>query len=171
MELRFVSRELRRLDQSATEVLMACVTSDERPPHGLAGLVDFRLAGRISHLMASGFLLGSPGEVLLLPGRPKLPFDKVLLFGLGPRRDFGEHVFRATALRMIGTLEGLRARTAVAELPGRYWEGIAPERSADLLLELAAGRSGHDLWTIVEPNEAQRQINEHMVRERRRERS
>jgi hypothetical protein len=168
MDLRFATPSLRRLDLTGTEVLVAAVASDERPPHGLAGLVDYRLAGRVSRLLQSGFATGDLGEVLLVPGRPKLPFDKVVLFGVGPARSFGEAVFREVVERILATLEGLRARTAVVELPGRHFGGIAPEKAADILLESAGGRRGHDVWTLVEPADAQRAITQHMIQERRR---
>jgi hypothetical protein len=171
MDLRFTVPELRKLDLAGTEVLAAGIAAGERPPHGLAGLVDWRLAGRISRLVLQGFATGEVGEVLLVPGRPKLPFDKIVLFGIGTRAEFNEIVFRAVIARMLDTLEGLRARTAVVELPGRHFDAIAPERAADILLENAAGRPDHDLWTLVEPPEAQRSIGQHMVEERRRVRT
>jgi hypothetical protein len=164
----FTTPELRRLDLAATEVLVAAVAADERPPHGLAGLVDWRLAGRVSLLARTGFLRGDVGEVVLIPGKPKLPFDKVVLFGIGESAAFDEHVFRAVVGRMLRTLEGLRARTAVVELPGRHLGAIAPERAADILLESAGGSQSHDVWTLVETTEAQRVITEHMIQERRR---
>lgn len=168
MDLRFTPPQLRKLDLSGTEVLVATLASDERPPQGLAGLLDYRMAGRVSRLMQRGFAEGKVGEVVLVPGRPKLPFDKVLLFGIGRRADFCEPVFRAVLDRLLLTLEGLRARTAVVELPGRHFDGIAPERAADILLEVAGGRPQHDLWTLVESAEAQRAITQHTILERRR---
>ncbi|MBK7578611.1 MAG: leucyl aminopeptidase [Myxococcales bacterium] len=168
MDLRFVTRNLRRLDLAATEVLLATLAEDERPPHGVAGLVDWRLSGRVSGLVAGGFATGSLGEVLLIPGKPKLPFDKVVFFGCGSREAFGERTFRTVVETMLSTLEGLRVRSAVVELPGRHFDGISPERAADLLLEQAASRPEHDVWTLVESAEAQRTITQHMVAERRR---
>lgn len=168
MELLFTTPELRKLDLAATEVLVAAVAADERPPHGLAGLVDWRLAGRVSALLRSGFLRGGVGEVVLVPGKPKLPFDKVVLFGMGERAAFDEQVYRAVVGRILHTLEGLRARTAVVELPGRHLEAIAPERAADILLESAGGSQDHDVWTLVETSDAQRVITQHMIQERRR---
>ncbi len=109
MDLRFTPPQLRKLDLSGTEVLVATLASDERPPQGLAGLLDYRMAGRVSRLMQRGFAEGKVGEVVLVPGRPKLPFDKVLLFGIGKRADFCEPVFRAVLDRLLLTLEGLRA--------------------------------------------------------------
>jgi hypothetical protein len=170
VDLRFAVPSLRRLDLSGTEVLVAALTTDERPPHGVAGLVDFRLAGRISRLAESGFATGEAGEVLLVPGKPKLPFDKIVLFGIGPMADFQEGAFLHTIERILATLEGLRARTAVVELPGRHFGAIAPERAADLLLESVGGKREHDVWTLLEPAEAQRAITQH-IQERRRTRS
>jgi Cytosol aminopeptidase family, N-terminal domain len=171
MDLRFVAPSLRRLDLSGTEVLVATLSTDERPPHGTAGLVDWRLSGRISRLLLRGFATGNVGEVLLVPGKPKLPFDKVLLFGIGDTGSFDEARFRAALEKILGTLEGLRARTAVVELPGRHFGAITPESAADILLECAAGRREHDVWTLVEPAEAQRAISQHVMQERRRART
>ena len=130
--------------------------------------MDFRLAGRISRLIRGGFATGSVGEVLLIPGKPKLPFDKILLFGIGNQSDFNEPVFRAVVDKILRTLEGLRARSAVVELPGRHFDAISPERAADILLESAGGAKEHDVWTLVEPADAQRAITQHMIQERRR---
>lgn len=168
MDLRFTTPQLRKLDQVGTEVLVASLAADERPPHGVAGLVDWRLAGRVSKLLASGYATGKLGEVLLLPGKPKLPFDKIVLFGFGNSSEFNEHVFRFVIDKVLSTLEGLRARTAVVELPGRHIGAIRAERAADILLESAGGRPEHDVWTLVEPQEAQRAITQHMIQERRR---
>ncbi|MBM4361249.1 MAG: leucyl aminopeptidase [Deltaproteobacteria bacterium] len=156
MELRFVAPSLRALDLAGTEVLVAPVATDVRPPRGVAGLVDYRLAGRISHLVASGFVSGRAGEVVMVPGRPRLPFDKILLLGEGPDEELDEPRFRALVLRLLELLEGLRARTAVVQLPGRAGDRIPPERATLLLLELAREREAHDLWTLIEPAEAQR---------------
>lgn len=168
MDLRFTTPSLRKLDLVGTEVLVASLSVNERPPHGVAGLVDWRLAGRLSRLQKSGFATGTRGEVLLVPGKPKLPFDKVVLFGIGDYDSFDEAAYRDVVERILDTLTGLRARTAVVELPGRHAGAIAPERAADILLETAGDRREHDVWTLVEPGEAQRAITQKMIQERRR---
>ena len=171
MDLRFTTPSLRRLDLTGTEVLVATLATDERPPHGVAGLLDYRLSGRISNLLLTGFASGEKGEVLLVPGKPKLPFDKIVLFGIGATTEFDEGTFHDSIAKILETLEGLRARTAVVELPGRHFGGILPERAADLLLESAGGRREHDVWTLVESADAQRAITQHMIQERRRVRA
>ena len=171
MELRFTLPTLRKLDLLGTEVVVAAVSEDEKPPHGVAGLLDWRMSGRISALIERNFMSGKVGEVVLLPGKPKLPFDKVLLFGVGPRADFSEPVFRLVVEKMLSTLEGLRVRSAVVELPGRHFDAIRPDRAADILLESAGSNPVHDVWTLCESLEAQRLITQHMIQERRRVRS
>jgi len=168
MDLRFTVPDLRRLDLAGTEVLVACLMEGERPPRGVAGLVDWRLAGRLSALLMAGFATGKVGEVLLIPGKPKLPFDKIVLFGIGRSEAFSELVFSDVVRRMLDTLEGLHVRNAVVQLPGRHVQAITAARAADLLLEQAATRPEHDIWTLLESAEAQRSITQHMIQERRR---
>jgi Cytosol aminopeptidase family, N-terminal domain len=168
VELRFTTPELRKLDLLGTEVIVSTLASDQRPPHGLTGLIDFRLAGRISRLIQRGLATGNVGEVLLMPGKPKLPFDKILLFGIGKQSEFNDPLFRNVVDKILRTLEGLRAQSAVVELPGRQFDAISPERAADILLESAGGAKEHDVWTLVEPLDAQRAITQHMIQERRR---
>jgi hypothetical protein len=168
VELRFILPNLRRLDLAGTEVLVANVTEDERPIRGLAGLLDFRLRGRLSNLVKTDFFTGKLGEVLLLPGKPALAFDKILLFGLGRRQDFGDDAYRHVIDHILTTLEGLRARSAVVELPGRHFAALKPEEAATILLDMVSNRPLHDLWTLVEPVEAQQTITQQVVLERRR---
>lgn len=168
MDLRFTTPELAALDKLSTEVIVCGLLQDERPPHGVAGLIDWRLAGRLSRLALRGFATGTLGEVLMLPGKPKLPFDKVLVFGLGKRSSFDDDVYRSATDHMLRALSNLRVRTAVVELPGRHFGAISAQRAADLLLEQVGASRDHDVWTLVEPPEAQKSITQHMIQERRR---
>ena len=56
----------------------------------------------------------------------------------------------------------------VRHFNGYAADAISPERAADILLESAGGAKEHDVWTLVEPQEAQRAITQHMIQERRR---
>lgn len=166
VDLRFVPRALRHLDETSAEVVACCIYRDERPLAGLAGLLDWRLSGRLSHLAKQGFLLGELGEVLAVPVRPRLPFDKLLVVGLGPRGAFGDAIFRAALERTMSALDGLHVKKAVVELPGRGDEAIAAERAAEILVELIDDDE-RDTLTVVEDPNAQQQI-EKLTQERRR---
>jgi Cytosol aminopeptidase family, N-terminal domain len=84
MELSFYPLALDALDQADAEALCLFVGADERPLGGLAGLTDWRLAGRLSSMIRAGILTGAAGEALLTPPGPRLSFRKLFLFGLGP---------------------------------------------------------------------------------------
>ncbi len=160
MDIRFLPPDLRQLDEASVEVAVGSFWQDERPMRGFAGLLDWRLAGRLSALLTSGFVRGEAGEVLLVPGKPHLPFEKVLLVGLGLRAEFDEDAFRRGTTRMASTLEGLRVRRAVVELPGRGAFAIDADRAIVLALECLGREPEHDAWWLVEDAAAQRVIEQ-----------
>jgi Cytosol aminopeptidase family, N-terminal domain len=168
MEFLFVPPDLRRLDDANAELLACCVWKDQWPMRGLAGLIDWRLSGRLHALARVGFLLGDVGEVLFVPGRPQLRFEKLLLLGLGARSDFGEATFRSVVLHLLRSLEGLGVRRAVVELPGRAEGMVQAERAAELVLECVRDSPAHDSWWLVEEPDAQRRFAQHAQDERRR---
>jgi Cytosol aminopeptidase family, N-terminal domain len=171
MELRFLPPDLRRLDTASVELCACSIWSDERPVRGFAGLIDWRLGGRISGLLKSGFFRGELGEALLVPGKPHVPFEKVLLIGLGPRSAFGEDRFREGVLHIATALERMRVRRAVVELPGRGCAAIEPEPAITLALECAGASPDHDVWWLVEPPADQKRTELRAAEERRRIRS
>lgn len=170
MELEFVARDLRRLDELGGEVVACGGFQDERPFRGLLGLLDWRFAGRLGALAKQAFLTSEGGEVLLVPGRPHVPFEKVLILGLGTRSGFGDGTFRAAVDRLLSAMSGLRARKAVVELPGRGHGAIEPARAAELLLERAASAPDVDAWWLVENDDAERVMRERAKEEARRTR-
>jgi hypothetical protein len=158
MELQFVPPDLEQLDAAGAEVVVCTAWLDQRPCAGLAGLLDWRLAGRISRLLREEFAHGALGEVLCVPGRPRLPFDKVLVLGLGERARFDADAFRIAVERLCTTLEGLHVRRAVVELPGRADDAIAPELAAELALARIGASPVHDAWWLVESATAEQRI-------------
>jgi hypothetical protein len=171
MDLRFVPPELHALDQHPAEVIACSVWSDERPMRGLAGLLDWRLAGRVSKLARDRFVKGDVGEVLCMQGKPRLPFDKVLLVGAGERAAFDEAAFRKAVDALLRTLEGLHVKRAVVELPGRAGDRIDATRAAEIVLDATRESEAHDAWFLVEGAEAQAKITALAHEERRRERT
>jgi hypothetical protein len=168
MELRFVAPQLRNIDETSAELCACSIWNDERPMRGLAGLLDWRFAGRLSAMQKRGFLNGQRGEVLLVPGKPHLPFEKVLVLGLGSRAAFGEDDFRDAVGRLARTLLGVRVRRAMVELPGRTGDAIDPERAVALALESVGASTEIDAWWIVEGAAAQQRIEQRAVDEGRR---
>lgn len=167
MELRFVHPSLTHLDDLDAEVLMCSVWSDTRPSHGVAGLCDFRLGGWISSLERRGDITGELGEAVLLPAKPRLSFDKLVLFGAGPRASFDERVLELLTERILRTADDLGARGVILELPGRHDGLIAADRAADILLSGAGREREYDVWTLVETAEGRQLVMQHTEELRR----
>src|SRR5947209_16260120 len=85
MDLSFYPLTLEALDQAHAESLCLFVGEDERPLRGLAGLVDWRLAGGLSRFLRSGLVTGTAGDALLTMPGPRLGFSRLFIFGMGPR--------------------------------------------------------------------------------------
>ena len=157
MDFRYVAPDLRKIDTLSAEVACCAIWEDEWPMLGLAGLVDWRLSGRLSDLAKRGFLTGKSDEVVMVPVRPHLPFEKLLVMGLGKKSDFGDPAISRAAKRLLDTLEGIQIRKAVVELPGRADRSVAAERVVQLVR--AAVTSGvHDAWWLVEDAEGEKAI-------------
>jgi hypothetical protein len=168
VDLHFLPPELRRIDEANVELCACTIWSDERPMRGFAGLLDWRLGGRLSALLQSRFMRGELGETLLVPGKPHLSFDKVLVVGLGARSAFGDGTFRGSVVRIARALEGMRVRRAVVELPGRASGAIEPEHAITLALDCLGASPEHDAWWLVEDAASQRRVVERATEERRR---
>ncbi len=170
MELKIVPPDLRRLDETSAEIVACGVWEDRWPMRGLAGLLDWRLAGRLSELAKAGFLKGEHGEALLVPGRPRVPYEKVLLLGLGPRSGFGDGTCREAIRRLLDALTGLKIRRAVVEIPGRCDGTLEPARAAELVAELVMGSEDQDAWWVVDSEDAAKAITRLAQEDRRRSR-
>jgi hypothetical protein len=160
IDLRFVTPDLRRLDEVGSEVVVCGIWKDARPFTGLACLLDWRLAGRLSRLAKKSFLIGDVGEVLVIPARPRLPFDKLLACGLGPRASFDDAAFRTILTRILDALTGLSVKKAVIELPGRGDHGVDAEHAAEILLDII-GDDERDALCFVEEPDGQRRIEKY----------
>lgn len=169
MEFRFLPPELRKLDQSQSELLVLQVAEDERPPRGCLGLIDYRLGGRISDIIAEGRVRGTAGERFLFPGRPKLPFEKILLLGVGTRAEFSLARYDELLLLLLEQVAELGVRRAVVELPGRPEEWIDARDAFELLQERSHNYSELDVWTLLDSGAMAKAAQENHRRQSRRD--
>ena len=171
MHVRFTVPELKQIDALRCEALALPLFSDERPLRGALGLVDWRMCGFLSQLRHQGRVLGAPRETVLIPARPKLSMDKLFLFGLGSQAEFDPAQLRPAIDHMLDTLARARVRTTALALPGRALGCVAPEKAMEAFLVASAHRDEHDELILLEPFEAQREMEPVMERERRRARA
>lgn len=138
MDLSFVPLTLDAVDSAQAESLCLFVAADERPLRGLAGLADWRLAGRLSRLLRSGLLSGRADEAILTTPGARLAFQKLFLFGVGPLEQTEDKLL--TQIReALRKLVDAGARDVAVELPAR----LSPEAGLRLVTEglLGPGRA------------------------------
>jgi hypothetical protein len=163
--------ELPRWDQAPpADAICIPVWSDVRPLRGAAGLLDWRMCGRLSAMMAAGKVTGAEGEQTLFPSAGRLPWRLVLALGAGARRDFNEARLVAGLRRALKATAGLGARRLAYALPGRDGERIvagsppsvpASRRALDLVLqELDGGAAPLDELTVIAPGAAGKELAE-----------
>lgn len=171
MEIRFVAPELRALDRTSGDAIVVGYCEGERPLRGVSGALDWRLCGRLSRLIAAGRATGALASAVLVPGRRRLTFERVVLVGLGPMAELDEARARLATGAMLDVLDGLVARTAAIALPGRTCGSLSPERAVEgLLAELGRAREVDDLY-VLEPPEVARSVAPVLERARRRARA
>ncbi len=134
MLFKVVTPTLPRLDEVTYDTLVLSHFADERPLRGVGGLVDWRLTGTFSRLMLDGRLTGAWGEQLLYPQALRLPFRKIVVFGLGDRDKYGSTRFKEVASRMLRTLMRLECTSFATALPGRSSLKLVPRQLIDLWL-------------------------------------
>lgn len=165
MTVHFAAAELARIDGlDPAPALVLSLFTDERPLRGVAGLADWRLGGRLSRLLKAGRMTGRSGEVTLLPpSRRRLPFERLVLFGLGESDHpglFGEERYRDAVGRMRAVLEKAGIQRYAIQPPGRATGLIAPRRALELWLEVAADDHIPAEVTVIESASGQKEMSE-----------
>ena len=153
---------LQRWDQDGRgDLIVAQIWSDVRPLRGAAGLIDWRLSGRLSSLIQSGRLTGAEGEQLLVTTGGRLPWPAAMIMGLGSRVAFSTTRFRDAVHRVFVAAGGLGAHDVAVGLPGRDVESL-PARLAMELVLAELGVTPNRAWlrrlTILEDTAGHKQL-------------
>jgi len=178
MKFDLLTPALAELDRSPADLLALPVVNADAPPHGLPGLVDWRLHGAISRLLAdrepvlhedlpreAGGFKAEAGERLLLPAAGRVSFDWVLYYGLGPPKGYGVERYRTAVDGLARAVIGLKVRRVVLVLPAWREAGVTARASVEVLLRaLWARKTGIkeplDALTVVEELDAHADISE-----------
>jgi len=142
MALHVLAADLARWDEADHDTLLLPIFCDERPLRGAAGLADWRLCGRLTRLIKSGRASGARGETLLLPAGRRLRFRRLLMFGLGDSRSYGEDRYRQDVRWIRDVADKAGASEYVVQAPGRARGLIGARRALELWLE-EADQDGH----------------------------
>jgi hypothetical protein len=160
VEVYLLPLDLARWDQApGGDLLVVPVWTDVRPLRGAAGLVDWRLNGRLSDCLREERFTGALQDRLLWPTR-RIPWAGILAIGQGATRDFDDDRFRRTLETAFAVMRGLGLRTMAAALPGREGNRLGPERAASLFREASQGQDHVEAVTLVDTAPALKVMSE-----------
>ena len=160
MSVRFLGLELAKWDQEKGGDLVLSFFKDERPLRGAAGLADWRLCGKLSHLLRGRRLDGDESEALLLPPGRRLPFDRVMVFGLGERRGYGVAEYRRDAAKIAEVLSKAKSKRYAIQPPGRAMGLVAARKALQIWIEVAAPDPKKTAISIIDTPHAQKEMAE-----------
>jgi hypothetical protein len=134
----FLPVDLLRWDRGpGGDALVVPVWSDVRPLRGAAGLLDWRLCGRLSQMIRNGKLTGETGEKLLL-ATGRVVWQRVLAVGAGESTAFDEGAFRSVVDCCLDTLRRIGVGSLAIAFPGRDIDIIRPDRAIHGFLDALA---------------------------------
>jgi len=135
MALSVLPLDLSRWDEAKRDCLVLPVFKDDRPLRGAAGLVDWRLHGRLSRLVKANKASAEAGETMLLPPGRRLEFRRILWFGLGDAKGYSEDRFRRDLAWILGVVTKAGVTEWAMQMPGRASGLIGARRAVEIILE------------------------------------
>ncbi|MEE9913655.1 MAG: hypothetical protein K4571_18235 [Deltaproteobacteria bacterium] len=123
-------------DQQRHKCLVLGFFSDEKPPRGVCGLLDWRLNGLISREIKEGHIVGDFKEKVAIPFPERIGSDLLFLFGMGSLADISYDRVYTAAYEIAVTIDKMKIRDFAFDLPG---EGRSELTTAGILEAMITG--------------------------------
>ncbi len=123
------------VDAQESDVLVIGFFRDERPLRGSTGLIDWRLNGMLSRLLAEKKLTGDWKETTLIPSQGRVTPRMILLLGLGEVREYSYLRVRELCAQLLETLKKLDASEVCLSLPHEENDNVDCGKLAEVLIE------------------------------------
>jgi hypothetical protein len=105
-------------DQALHKCLALGIFSDEKPPRGICGFIDWRLNGFISREIKQGRISGEFQEKVVIPFPGRIHTEILLLCGLGKLSEFNYDRIYTAAHDIAGAVDGMLLTGFAFDLPG-----------------------------------------------------
>jgi hypothetical protein len=135
MALSVLLLDLARWDEAQRDCLVLPVFKDDRPLRGAAGLVDWRLCGRLSRLVKANRASAEAGETMMLPPGRRLRFARILWFGLGDAKGYSDERYRKDWKWIVDVVTKAGVTDWALQAPGRASGLIGARRAVELILD------------------------------------
>jgi len=122
------------IDKIETEAIVLLFFSNERPLKGATGLIDWRMNGSISRLIAKGMISGEKGEATLILPNKRIKSPKILMAGLGDSSGFGEASLKDTAMAIIRQLNKINIKNFTVAMPPLIQSQLSTKDAATTLV-------------------------------------
>ncbi|MDP2853537.1 MAG: hypothetical protein Q8O28_04725 [Smithellaceae bacterium] len=123
-------------DRQKHKCLVLGYFSDEKPPRGICGLMDWRLNGMISWEIKQGHINGEFKEKVVIPYPQRIGSELLFLFGLGNLTDLSYDRIYTVAYEIAGAIDAMKLREFAFDLPG---EGRSELTTAGMLEAMMTG--------------------------------
>jgi hypothetical protein len=138
------------LDEIPAQLALVTTFEDIRPLKGRAGLVDWRLNGRLSQLIRQSKFQGAKGEALLMPTRGRIDSNELLLLGVGPKSSLRDpeipHLLTLIVEKLLQKKCASFSLSLTDLIPGMFeWRN-----AVRLFVSMISGREGDLSVTLVE---------------------
>jgi hypothetical protein len=112
-------------DQARHQCLALGIFSDEKPPRGICGFIDWRLNGFISREMKQGRILGEFREKVIIPFPGRIHAKSLLLCGLGQLAEFNYDRIYTSAYHIAEAVDGMLLTDFAFDLQGENRTGLS----------------------------------------------
>lgn len=123
-------------DRQRYKCLVLGFFSDEKPPRGICGLMDWRLNGMISREIKQGHVSGEFKEKVAIPCPERIDSELLVLYGLGCLTDLTYDRIYTAAYEIAGAADAMKFREFAFDLPG---EGRTALTTAGILEAMITG--------------------------------
>jgi hypothetical protein len=152
-----VAADLPALDSVCDDAMVALIYADEKPPRGLAGLIDWRTDAAISRMAAGGRINGEYGECVLFSTNNRTACGFILFFGLGRKRELTLERLRNAAAIVGSKLHKANVKRFALGLPPADEDRIAwPEALAIFLGAIAEAGPWESVTIIDDPDKVKK---------------
>jgi hypothetical protein len=98
--------------------LVLGIFSDEKPPRGICGFIDWRLNGLISREIKQGKIGGKFAEKVIIPFPQRMGTEILMLFGLGNRSAANYDKIQTAAYQIISAIDTMMLNNFAFDLLG-----------------------------------------------------
>lgn len=105
-------------DISLYKCLALGIFSDEKPPRGICGLIDWRINGLISREIKAGRITGQFREKVVIPFPGRIGSEILLLFGLGRLAELSYEKIYTSGYEIAEAIAGMKISDFAFDLQG-----------------------------------------------------